>query len=77
MTPGSGDLHVSRIFGSLNHDLSTVRHVTGPFSVTPVPVIPVEISSQRVIVSWNLGHKVQGELYEDHLYQKEYWETPI
>ncbi len=27
--------------------------------------------------TWNLSRKVQGELCEDHLYPKEYWETPI
>jgi hypothetical protein len=28
------------------------------------------------LTEWNLSQKVQGELCEDHLYQKEQWETP-
>ena len=28
------------------------------------------------LTEWNLSHRVQGELCEDHLYQKEYWEVP-
>jgi hypothetical protein len=33
------------------------------------------INLSSLIVS--LGRKVQGELCQDHLYPKEYWETPI
>jgi hypothetical protein len=35
------------------------------------------VYNRHNLQKWNLTHKVQGELCEDHLYPKEYWETPI